>query len=377
MSKKRQQYSASFKSKVALAALKGDQTTSEIAARFQIHPTMVSTWKRELLENAPDLFEGKKKAGKPSNEPNTDELYREIGRLTVERDFLSRKARSVSRRRRLAMIERDHPDISMTRQCELLKLSRSSVYYRPRQQRQKDLNLMYLLDQQHLETPYYGSRKMRAFLQRQGYQVNRKRVQRLMRTMGLQAVYPRPRTSIPGEGHKVYPYLLKGRRIDRPNQVWAADITYAPLARGFMYLVAIMDWHTRKVLSWRVSNTLDADFCVGALEEALQRHGTPEIFNTDQGVQFTSEAFTDVLKHHGIRISMDGKGCYHDNIFVERLWRSVKHECIYLTAFEDGRHLRQALNRYFRHYNQERFHQSHDYQTPDEVYYQPSVTLAA
>jgi len=275
------------------------------------------------------------------------------------------------------MIERGHPQVSLSRQCELLKLSRSSVYYVPREQCQEDLDLMYLIDQQHLETPYYGSRKMRVHLQHQGYRVNRKRVQRLMRTMGIQAVYPRPRTSIPGDGHKVYPYLLKGLKIDRPNQVWATDISYVPLARGFMYLVAIIDWYSRKVLSWRISNTMDTDFCVDALEEALQRHGTPEIFNTDQGVQFTSEAFTSVLKEHGIRISMDGKGCYHDNIFVERLWRSVKYECVYLTAFEDGHHLKQALNRYFRHYNQTRYHQTFDYQTPDEVYYEQPMTLAA
>jgi putative transposase len=175
----------------------------------------------------------------------------------------------------------------------------------------------------------------------------------------------------------VYPYLLKGLKVDRPNQVWATDISYVPLARGFMYLVAIIDWYSRKVLSWRVSNTMDTDFCVDALEEALQRHGTPEIFNTDQGTQFTSEVFTGVLKAHGIRISMDGKGCYHDNIFVERLWRSVKYECVYLTAFEDGHHLKQALYRYFRHYNQTRYHQTFDYQTPDEVYYEQPMTLAA
>lgn len=275
------------------------------------------------------------------------------------------------------MIERGHPQVSLSRQCELLKLSRSSVYYVPREQCQEDLDLMYLIDQQHLETPYYGSRKMRVHLQQQGYRVNRKRVQRLMRTMGIQAVYPRPRTSIPSDGHKVYPYLLKGLKIDRPNQVWATDISYVPLARGFMYLVAIIDWYSRKVLSWRISNTMDTDFCVDALEEALQRHGTPEIFNTDQGVQFTSEAFTSVLKEHGIRISMDGKGCYHDNIFVERLWRSVKYECVYLTAFEDGQHLKQALHRYFRHYNQTRYHQTLDYQTPDEVYYGQPISLAA
>jgi len=275
------------------------------------------------------------------------------------------------------MIERGHPQVSIARQCELLKVSRSSFYYIPRERCQEDLELMYLIDQQHLEAPYYGSRKMRVHLQHKGHPVNRKRVQRMMRTMGIQAVYPRPRTSIPGDGHKIYPYLLKGLRIDRPNQVWATDISYIPLARGFMYLVAIIDWHSRKVLSWRVSNTMDTGFCVDALEEALQRHGTPEIFNTDQGVQFTSEAFTGALKEQGIRISMDGKGCYHDNIFVERLWRSVKYECVYLTAFENGHHLKQALNRYFRHYNQTRYHQSLDYETPDEVYYEQPLTLAA
>ncbi len=275
------------------------------------------------------------------------------------------------------MIEHGHPQVSIVRQCELLKLSRSSVYYVPREQCQEDLDLMYLIDQQHLETPYYGSRKMRVHLERKGHLINRKRVQRLMRTMGIQAVYPRPRTSIPGDGHKVYPYLLKGLKIDRPNQVWATDISYVPLARGFMYLVAIIDWYSRKVLSWRVSNTMDTDFCIDALEEALQRHGTPEIFNTDQGAQFTSEAFTGALKEHGIRISMDGKGCYHDNIFVERLWRSVKHECVYHTAVEAGRHLTQAPRRYFRHYTQTRYHQTLDYQTPDEVYYQQPMTLAA
>ena len=218
---------------------------------------------------------------------------------------------------------------------------------------------------------------MRVHLERKGYRVNRKRVQRMMRTMNIHAVYPRPRTSIPGDGHKVYPYLLTGLTIDRPNQVWATDISYIPLARGFMYLVAIIDWYSRKVLSWRVSNTMDTDFCIDALEEALQRHGTPEIFNTDQGVQFTSEAFTGVLKEHGIRISMDGKGCYQDNIFVERLWRNVKYECVYLKAFSDGKELRQALTRYFHWYNQNRPHQGLAYQTPDEVYYDQPMAMAA
>lgn len=214
-------------------------------------------------------------------------------------------------------------------------------------------------------------------LNRLGHRVNHKRVRRLMRQMGLQAVYPRLRTSLQGKGHRIYPYRLRGLTIDRLNQVWATDISYIPLARGFMYLVAVMDWPSRRVLSWRASNTLDTDFCVDALEEALARHGPPEIFNTDQGCQLTSQAFTGVLEAHGVTISMDGKGCYRDNIFVERLWRSVKHECVYLTAFEDGQHLKQALNRYFRHYNQNRYHQTLEYQTPDEVYYGHPLSLAA
>jgi len=230
----------------------------------------------------------------------------------------------LSRAQCLALVEPQAPDLSLRRQCRLLGISRSSVYYQRKERRAYDLELMRLIDEEHLRTPVYGSRRMTIYLNRLGHPVNRKRVQRLMRQMGLQAVYPRPRTNRPGEGHRIYPYLLRGRVINRPNQVWAADVTYLPMARGFMYLVVIMDWHSRRVLAWRISNTLDTDFCVDALEDALARHGSPEVFNTDQGCQFTSKAFTDVLEAHEVRISMDGKGCYQDNIFVERLWRSVK-----------------------------------------------------
>ncbi|WP_373862954.1 IS3 family transposase [Halomonas halmophila] len=378
MSRKRRQYSADFKAKVALAALKDDQTTSEIAARFEIHPTMVSQWKRELLENANGVFESKgdgKAAQKTQEEIDT--LYREIGKLTVERDFLSRRPRSLSRAQRLALVEPQAPDISLRRQCQLLGISRSSVYYRRQGLRVYDLELMRLIDEEHLRTPVYGSRRMTVNLNRLGHPVNRKRVQRLMRQMGLKAVYPKPCASRQGEGHRIYPYLLRGRVIDRPNQVWATDVTYIPMARGFMYLVAIMDWYSRRVLAWRVSNTLDADFCIDALEDALARYGPPEIFNSDQGCQFTSEAFTEVLKAHDVRISMDGKGCYQDNIFVERLWRSVKYECVYLKAFEDGAHLRGELKRYFTWFNKERPHQGLDDATPDEVYFDQPLTQAA
>jgi len=224
----------------------------------------------------------------------------------------------MSRNQRQAMIDRDHRQLSLVRQCSLLDVSRASVYYRPAPPKAEDLELMALMDRQYLKTPFYGSRKMRVWLRGQGYLVNRKKVRHLMRLMGLEAIYRRPNTSKPAPDHKVYPYLLKGLEINRVNQVWAADITYIPMAQGFLYLVAIMDWHSRYVLAWKLSNTLDTDFCVAALEQALGK-GRPEIFNTDQGAQFTSEAFTSLLFDQGIRVSMDGKGRYLDNIFVERL----------------------------------------------------------
>ena len=218
------------------------------------------------------------------------------------------------------MLDSKHLGLSLKRQCDILGISRSSIYYKPRPIRPEDLAMMKLIDDQYMKTPVYGTRSMRDYLNRQGYKVNRKRVQRLMRLMGLEAIYPKPNTSKPHPGHRIYPYLLKGLDINRPDMVWATDITYIPMRRGFMYLVAIMDWHSRKVLSWRISNTLDSEFCVSALEEAIARYGSPEIFNTDQGSQFTSMAFTNVLKSHDIKISMDGRGRCMDNIFVERLW---------------------------------------------------------
>ena len=229
---------------------------------------------------------------------------------------------------------------------------------------------MRLIDEQHLDTPWYGARQMTRHLRRQGHAVNRKRIGRLMQKMGLSAIYQKPNTSKPHPQHKVYPYLLRGVTIERPNQVWCADISYIPLRRGFLYLVAIMDWASRKVLSWRLSNTMDADFCVAALEEALARFGKPEIFNTDQGSQFTSDAFTQVLKDAGgVRISMDGKGRWRDNVMIERLWRSLKYECIYLHAFETGSEVRQGLRSWIEFYNQRRPHSSLDDRTPHEAYW--------
>jgi putative transposase len=267
------------------------------------------------------------------------------------------------------MIDPAHQNLSVSRQCQILKINRSTFYYKKKPIKPEDLKLMELIDKQYLKTPTWGSRSMRNYLRRLGYKINRKRVQRLMRLMGLEAIYPKRRTSRPHPGHKIYPYLLRSLNIDRPNQVWATDITYVPMSRGFMYLVAVMDWHSRKVLSWRLSNTLDTDFCVEALEEAINRFGAPEIFNTDQGAQFTSSSFTNVLKHNDIKISMDGRGRVQDNIFIERLWWTVKYHYLYLHAFDNGTQLRNGLNEWFSHYNQERSHQALDNLTPDEVYY--------
>ena len=273
----------------------------------------------------------------------------------------------MSRERRREMVDRRHPALSTVTQCALLSISRSSLNYRRKGTCSENLTVMKAMDHQYLSTPFYGSRRMRVWLGTQGHRVNRKRVQRLMRTMGLRAIYRWPRTSKPGPGHKVYPYLLSGMEITRPNQVWAADITYIPMAKGFLYLVAIMDWYTRYVVAWRLSNTLDADFCVETLEEALGK-GKPEVFNTDQGSQFTGEAFTGLLEQHGVRISMDRKGRYTDNILLERLWRTVKYEEVYLKAYSNGREAKAGLDAYFSFYNNQRPHQALGYRTPAEVF---------
>ncbi len=265
---------------------------------------------------------------------------------------------------------------SLSRQCQLVNISRSSVYYKPRPISAENLKYMRLIDEQYLKRPFCGSRGMRDHLIRLGYKVNRKRVQRLMRLMGIEAIYPKPKTSRPHPAHKVYPYLLKDMTIDQPNQVWAADITYIPMNQGHMYLVAVMDWHSRKVLSFRLSNTLDTAFCVEALAEALERYGRPQIFNTDQGAQFTSNEFTATLKASAIAISMDGRGRCQDNIFIERLWWTIKYQYLYLHSFDTGGQLRSGLKQWIEYYNSERPHQSLDAMTPDEVYFGLSHPIA-
>jgi putative transposase len=267
------------------------------------------------------------------------------------------------------MIESGNPALSIGKQCKLLSISRSSFYYRPKGETVLNLMLMRQIDEQFLETPFFGVRQMTWHLRNEGHLVNEKRIRRLMRLMGLMPIYQKPNTSKAAKGHKIYPYLLRGLRVDRPNQVWCADITYLPMRRGFLYLVAIMDWHTRKVLAWRISNTLEADFCVEALNEAIARFGPPEIMNTDQGSQFTSFAWTDRLRRSGVRISMDGKGRFLDNIFVERLWRSLKYECVYLHAWETGSEAKAGVGKWIEFYNRRRPHSALGGRPPAVVYW--------
>jgi putative transposase len=264
-------------------------------------------------------------------------------------------------------------ELSVKRQSELLGLNRSGVYYTPRPVSAEDLKLMRRIDELHLQHPFYGARRLAKQLGREGFEVGRLHVSSLMRRMGIEALYHRPRTSMPARDALIYPYLLDGLAIERPNQVWASDLTYLPMAHGFMYLVAILDVASRRVLSYRVSNTMTTDFCVAALEEAIAKYGPPEICNTDQGAQFTSAAWTDLLKAANVRISMDGKGRWVDNVFIERLWRSVKYEDVSLRAYDNGRDLSAGLTRYFDFYNRKRLHQSLDYRTPDELYFGADV----
>ncbi len=278
----------------------------------------------------------------------------------------------MSRGERKAMIRRDRPDLSLSRQCEILAISRSSFYYTPKGESPENLALMRRLDELFLKYPFYGSRQMVRQLRREGLYVGRHRVRRLMRLMGLSAIYQAPRTSTPHPEHRIYPYLLGNLQISRPNQVWCADITYIPVQRGFLYLVAIMDWATRHVLAWRLSNTMDVRFCVEALNEALARNGKPEIFNTDQGSQFTGFEFTGILKNAEITISMDGRGRYMDNIFIERLWRSLKYEAVYLHELSDGFKAERVICDWIDFYNTERPHSALAGQTPAEAYAGPA-----
>ncbi|WP_334395110.1 IS3 family transposase [Bradyrhizobium sp. AZCC 2289] len=373
----RRNHTPAFKAKVALAAVKGDRTLAQLAEQFDVHPNQITSWKAQLEGGAADVFGPGH--GNATRLPAIDvkSLHAKIGELTLENGFFRRSAHQGGIAERKAMIDREH-DLPITKQAKVLKISRGSVYYLPRPVSSADLAIMPRLDRLHLEFPFAGSRMLRGLLALQGCKIGRRHVKTLMQRMGIEALYRRPRTTKPEPGHKIYPYLLRGMEITRPNQVWAMDITYIPMARGFVYLAVVLDWATRRVLSWRLSITMEAAFCIETLEDALARHGKPEIFNTDQGSQFTGAAFTGALASNGIAISMDGKGAWRDNVFVERLWRSVKYEEVYLRAYESVGEARHSIGRYLDFYNGRRPHSSLDDMTPDQAYFNlPSPRAAA
>ncbi|WP_413848426.1 IS3 family transposase [Tateyamaria sp.] len=367
MMSKRKNYSPDFKAKVALEAIREEMTLAELSKKYGVHPNMISTWKRAAIANMASAFERGKSDAARSSEAEIEKLHSKIGQLVVERDFLASGLASTARDARQKMVSAEH-SLSQRRQCALLRLSRSSLYYQPVGESAANLMLMKIIDKQFLETPWYGSRQMARHMQRQGHKCGRHRVRRLMRKMRLTPIYQTPNTSKKHPQHKVWPYLLKGLAITRPNQVWCVDISYIPMRRGFLYLVAIMDWFSRKVLAWRLSNSMEADFCVEALQDAIARYGKPEIMNSDQGSQFTGFEWTNALSKAGVRISMDGKGRWVDNRMIERLWRSLKYECVYLHAFETGSEARQGIGNWLAYYNAERPHSSHGILTPDEAY---------
>ena len=278
-------------------------------------------------------------------------------------------------RQRKEMVNKEEK-LPLSRQCKLLNINRSNIYYLPAGIKEKDIKLMHLIDKIHIKRPFLGARRIKGELFEMGHVVNRKKISRLMKLMGIEALYPKPRLSVVNKSHKIYPYLLKNLQIKRPNQVWCTDITYIPMAKGFIYLTVIMDWYSRKILSWRLSNSLDSGFCVDALEEAIDNYGIPDIFNSDQGSQYTSESFTKVLKDNGIKISMDGKGAWRDNIFVERLWRSVKYEEVYLNSYESVSVAKNGIKNWINYYNFARKHQTLG-TTPDLMYYENSQKMAA
>ena len=368
MPKKKRNHTANFKAEVALSALKAELTQAQITSKYNVHTTQIGKWKVAALEAIKDCFSKKHERNEVETDTLVSGLYEQIGRLQTELNWLKKSVElTIDEKRQLILPT--NPDITLQRQCELLGLSRSSYYYQPAPLSREDERLMQLLDRHYTELPFEGKIKRSLWLSNQvGYTVGRKRVASLMEKMGIETLYPKSNTSAGNKEHMIYPYLLRDENITVPNQVWSADITYIPILGAPVYLIAIIDWYSRYVVEWALSISLEADFCVFALKQALSKSYC-KIFNTDQGSQFTSEAWITVLKNAKISISMDGRGRYLDNIFVERLWRSVKQECVYLRDFSSVAEVKLALKEYFNYYNHQRLHQALKYKTPAEIYF--------
>ncbi|MFW1926839.1 IS3-like element ISAba14 family transposase [Acinetobacter ursingii] len=362
----RRNHSNDFKAKVALAAIKAEKTLAELSAEFDVHQNQIIDWKNQLISASSQAFD----QSKAPSEPPIDlkKLHAKIGEQALEIKFFRRCVEETGPLQPQKLID-DSLQISVSKQAKLLKVSRGCYYYRPKPVSSSDLKLMRCIDELHMQYPFAGSRMMRDLLNRQGHHIGRRHTRTLMKKMGIQALYCKPNLSQANQAHRKYPYLLKGLAIQRSNQVWSTDITYIPMAKGFVYLCAVIDWHSRKVLAHRVSISMEVDFCISVLNEAIEKYGSPEILNTDQGSQFTSDAFIDVLKSNGIQISMDGKGRWVDNVMVERLWRSVKYEEVYLKAYSSVTDAKKQLSAYFEFYNLKRPHSSLDKMTPNEFYY--------
>ena len=389
MSVKRKSYSADFKAKLVLEVLEGEKTVNEIASSYGVIPLSLRNWKKQFLENMSLAFDKSTVVKEYKDEIETlkyekDAIAKKLGETIVEKDFAVEKLASLaSSNERKSLLDSKHK-LSQNKQCKLLNISKSSLYYKPTQpfSSGKDLRLLNAINNIYSDFPSYGSRRIHSQLLRDGYAVGKKLVKKAMKYMGIEALYPKPKTTTANKEHYKYPYLLKDFRdyagrvvIENVNQVWSTDITYIKLEKGFVYLAAIIDWHSKKILSWKLSNTMDIFLVKSVLNEALAFYPKPEIFNTDQGSQYTSKVHVEILKKHNIKISMDGKGRATDNICIERFWRSIKYEEIYLNEYKNIKSLNRAIEKYMNIYNSKRLHSAIDYKTPNEVYYQAANNL--
>ena len=383
MSVKRKSYSADFKAKLVLEVLEGEKTVNEIASRYEVLPISLKNWKKQFLGNMSLAFDKSTVVKEYKDEieilqKDNDALAKKVGNLTIEKDFLEGKLVSlVSSKERKILLD-TKLNLSINKQCQLLNISKSSLYYQPVKSfsTAKEIKLLDAINNIYSDFPYYGYRRITKQLQNEGFNTGRKLVRKAMKYMGIEALYPKPKTTTANKEHTKYPYLLKDFRndagqvvIDRANKVWSTDITYIKLGKGYVYLAAIIDWHSKKILSWRLSNTMDNSLVISVLKEALSFYPKPEIFNTDQGSQYTSKAHTDILKKHDIKISMDGKGRATDNICIERFWRSIKYKEIYLNEYKNVKVLRKSIEHYMIKYNSRRLHSTIEYKTPNEVYF--------